>query len=326
MPRRITSATTLDQLRKEAKRWLKALRANSADARARLERAHAAAPRDPEWRPVLRDVQHALAREYGYASWIELKQALEHQPTGEATVPRAPSVDDYERLAGDMVAAFDAHDDQALERVNAHYGRTFTFDDLWAEIWRRVYAFRQRAFKGSPPQLQVGEAQMVIAQDAGFGSWSALVRATTTGAPRVPPYEIDTVHGRITPRRQLNDREWDEIIDVMRERRVTGLHADGQMTDAVLGRVARLDHVTTLSLGGSRQLTDDGLLHLSRMPQLQKLDLSEYPGGRLTDRGLEVLRHLPNLTTFDMTWQCGITPTYDNTNGKITFSATVGNC
>jgi prepilin-type N-terminal cleavage/methylation domain-containing protein len=26
------------------------------------------------------------------------------------------------------------------------------------------------------------------------------------------------------------------------------------------------------------------------------------------------------------TWQCGITPTYDNTNGKITFSATVGNC
>src|SRR5205814_816088 len=43
------------------------------------------------------------------------------------------------------------------------------------------------------------------------------------------------------------------------------------------------------------------------MPQLQQLDLSEYPGGRLTDRGLEVLRHLPDLRTFEMTWQRGIT-------------------
>jgi hypothetical protein len=43
------------------------------------------------------------------------------------------------------------------------------------------------------------------------------------------------------------------------------------------------------------------------MPQLQNLNLSEYPGGKLTDRGLEVLRHLPNLRTFEMTWQRGIT-------------------
>ena len=43
------------------------------------------------------------------------------------------------------------------------------------------------------------------------------------------------------------------------------------------------------------------------MPNLENLDLSEYPGGKLTDRGLEVLRHLPNLRTFEMTWQRGIT-------------------
>ena len=41
------------------------------------------------------------------------------------------------------------------------------------------------------------------------------------------------------------------------------------------------------------------------MPQLQRLDLSD--GGKLTDRGLDVLQHLPNLRTFDMTWQRGIT-------------------
>jgi hypothetical protein len=39
---------------------------------------------------------------------------------------------------------------------------------------------------------------------------------------------------------------------------------------------------------------------------LQHLELSEYPGGKLTDRGLQVLRHLPNLRTFEMTWQAGI--------------------
>jgi hypothetical protein len=43
------------------------------------------------------------------------------------------------------------------------------------------------------------------------------------------------------------------------------------------------------------------------MPQLEHLDLSEYPGGKLTDRGLAVLRELPNLRSFDMTWQRGVT-------------------
>ena len=57
MPSRVTPATSLDSLRKTAKRWLKQLRANDPDARARFERAYPAGPE----RPVLRDVQHALA-------------------------------------------------------------------------------------------------------------------------------------------------------------------------------------------------------------------------------------------------------------------------
>jgi uncharacterized protein len=65
--------SSLDNLRKAARRWLKALRANNPDARARLTRADPAAPADP----VLRDVQHALAREYGHESWLELKRALD---------------------------------------------------------------------------------------------------------------------------------------------------------------------------------------------------------------------------------------------------------
>jgi hypothetical protein len=178
---------------------------------------------------------------------------------------------------------------------------------LRAEIWRRVYAFRQRAFKAPKNYLKLDEAQIVVAQDAGFGSWAALMQAVATGRPpQGEAYAIDTKENRIAPRRRMTDRDWDELIGVLKERRIPAVDASGLMTDAVLARIAELDHVTSLSLGGSRELTDDGLLHLARMPQLEHLNLSEYPGGRLTDRGLQALRHLPNLRTFDMTWQAGI--------------------
>src|SRR6185503_9499606 len=88
---------------------------------------------------------------------------------------------------------------------------------------------------------------------------------------------------------------------------LTSLNAREQMTDAVLERLSHHDQITSLNLGGSKRLTDDGLLHLGRMPRLVELDLSEYPGGRLTDRGLQVLRHLPELRRFQMCWQSGIT-------------------
>src|SRR5215467_7250327 len=84
MQRKFTPATTLDNLKKEAKRWLKAVRENDAAACARLQRAH---PNTPG-KPVLRDVQYALAREYGQDSWKELKQALESRPAGR---PQAPA-------------------------------------------------------------------------------------------------------------------------------------------------------------------------------------------------------------------------------------------
>jgi hypothetical protein len=302
--RQITPATSLDNLRKEAKRWLKALRAGDSDAAARLARAHPSAPTSPG----LRDVQHALAREHGLESWTALKLAVERRPA-ESTAPdwRTCTVQDHERLADDLVLAFDSRDEAALQRLNSHYRRSYTFDDLAAEIWRRVYAFRQRSSRVPKNFLRLEEARTLVAQDAGFSSWSAAIRAVTTGAPPVPPYGIDVVEGRIAPRRHLSDAEWDVLIAVMKERGIATLDADGLMTDAVLGRVAQLGHVTGLLLGGSRQLTDEGLLQLARMPQLERLDLSEYPGGNLTDRGLEVLRHLPNLRVFEMTWQRGIT-------------------
>jgi len=73
MSRALTAKTTLDHLRKDAKRWLKAVRAGDPAARARLKSAWPAAPAEPG----LRDIQQALAREYGQENWIALKAALD---------------------------------------------------------------------------------------------------------------------------------------------------------------------------------------------------------------------------------------------------------
>jgi len=66
----------IDSLRKEAKRWLRALRAGDLDALARFRQVYP----DGSAEPVLREVQHALTREAGYAGWIELTHTLEGTP------------------------------------------------------------------------------------------------------------------------------------------------------------------------------------------------------------------------------------------------------
>jgi hypothetical protein len=133
MQRKLTSTTTLDNLRREAKRWLKALRENDPEARERFIRAY---PRH-SGTPVLRDVQYALSHEYGFDNWKELKLAIQ-----QAARSRTREV--YEQAARDFVEAYKG-DAEAIGRLNRHYGRSFSIADLKAEIWRRDYAYRQRS-------------------------------------------------------------------------------------------------------------------------------------------------------------------------------------
>lgn len=87
MDRTLTPQSSLETLKREAKRWLAALRTNDPDARARLARSHPEAPPNA----TLRDVQLALAREYGFDGWIALKSELarrrdrEHAPRDAIT-------------------------------------------------------------------------------------------------------------------------------------------------------------------------------------------------------------------------------------------------
>jgi ankyrin repeat protein len=197
----------------------------------------------------------------------------------------------------------------------------------WAASLGRVNAARILLEHGADPNIVAGNGltPLDMADASGKADVAALLEqhgGTRTVRPTraksvmqvgmgartwtLPLYRIDE-HRTLRVRHSLEDRDWDEIIAAMADQGISSLDAAGQMTDAVLGRIVALDRITRLNLGGSKRLTDDGLAHLARLPRLEELDLSEYPGGLITDRGLEMLRHLPELRRFQMCWQSGIT-------------------
>ena len=94
MPRQITPRTSLENLKREAKRWLKALHAGDPLARARLARVWADAPQSP----TLRDAQHALALEHGAPGW----RAFTDRLAGGAAIRQ------YDRVAEALVTALEA--------------------------------------------------------------------------------------------------------------------------------------------------------------------------------------------------------------------------
>jgi hypothetical protein len=101
--------TSLDNLRKTAKRWLKALRAGDRAAFERLRCAYPGAPVSPS----LRDLQHALAREHGFPGWSALKEACaSNAVAGEQALAL------YETNAEALLEAYRTGTPEAMER---HY-------------------------------------------------------------------------------------------------------------------------------------------------------------------------------------------------------------
>jgi len=159
---------SLENLRKSARRWLKALRAADADAHARLKRADPNAPSSP----ALRDVQHALAREHGHQSWIDLRRALDG---GNGQSAAAPDADQYDSVAKDVVAAYQTGDTAAIQRLQERFRREVTWETLRAEVDRQLEqlpdAMRPRG------GLSLPDVRHFMARAAGFESWAAFLDA-----------------------------------------------------------------------------------------------------------------------------------------------------
>jgi ankyrin repeat protein len=116
MLRTLTSGTSVDSLKKEAKAWLKAIRAGDPDAVARLARAHPKAARPA----ALRDIQHAIAREFFASGWQDL---LDQIADIQSSDPRTRALHDLMRAAGcgdvaGVTAILDAYPDIINRRGN----------------------------------------------------------------------------------------------------------------------------------------------------------------------------------------------------------------
>jgi Leucine-rich repeat (LRR) protein len=288
MPGQITPRTTLEHLKREAKRWLKAIHANDRDAVQRLLRSLPDTPASP----TLRDVQHALALEQGFPGWTALKKRV----AADAPLRR------YDIVADALVTAYRTPDPEAMDIVWHYFGHRRT----WPVMRRYV---RLDLGKTEQPQnseedtMTLAEAQYLVARAQGFASWEAL----TAYAISIPSGKTlaekaialcSSVEGE-SVQVAARSRDWDEVVSLLKAHRWPGLGASGQMTDALLERIAAVDHLTALSLDGSSDLTDDGLQHLARLPRLRYLNLG---GCAITDRGLEVLRQLPNLEWLNLGW------------------------
>ena len=289
MPRDITSNTSIDNLKKEAKRWLKALRAGDPDARARW---HLALPDAPET-PTLRDVQHALACEYGLPGWNALKNRLAE----DAPIRR------YERVADAVVTAYQTPDPAAVRTVWDYFGHMRAWPALRRYI-RLDLGKTESPQPGEVDEVTLPEARWLVARAQDFESWGALERfAASLPTDKVLAQKAVAL-GRFDhkgePQVAARSRDWAEVIALAKERRIPGLHAMGQMTDVMLERIAQLEHIEVLELDGSKALTDDGLRALARLPRLKRLNLSGCGG--ITDRGLEVLRALPALEWLGLSW------------------------
>jgi ankyrin repeat protein len=117
MRRTLSPRSSLDTLKRHAKQWLKALRGGDASARVRFEDSHPHPPAEPG----LRDVQLALAREYGFDGWAALKAELARRAAA-AVPPREAAIQDLLRASGQgdlerVRALLDAHPDIVNERA-----------------------------------------------------------------------------------------------------------------------------------------------------------------------------------------------------------------
>lgn len=291
---------SLEQLRKQAKDLVRAYRAGEESAR---KRAAEAAPHAAVRSFSLADAQFVIAREAGFESWTYLKRHVEASWRSRF-VP-------YERFAADLAAIFHSDDAAALARIHGFLGRAPAVEQIRAHVLRRLGTVAGRP--AGDDSLSLDDAKLFVARFCGFTAWADLESAVTQppstrrpahGVSTTPPfYRVHWKDNSIEPRPPLTAEGWEQIFEVMRDNRITGLRAGWLMTDEVLKRVAELDLVTLLDLSDAVRVTDEGLRHLAKMPRLEVLNLT---GCDITDHGLAVLRVLPVLREFYLLHHHGI--------------------
>jgi hypothetical protein len=113
-----------------------------------------------------------MARERGFESWIDLTQSMDSDPASP------PDRDRFEALARDLLAAYTTGAEPALERVSRFAGRTPL---PWADFREAVH--QRLAWQQISDPLDLEVARLLVARQAGFDTWAALVSALSPLPP-----------------------------------------------------------------------------------------------------------------------------------------------
>ena len=216
------------------------------------------------------------------------------------------------RIAEDLVAVYNAADVDAAARLNDLFHSALNLEQIRDFIRDKLFNLpdTQRRIDN----FTLDDAQIVVAQLYGFKDWPELERSSSTSesdlhsagvflSSKPPFYRIDWANNSIEPRQPMSTKDWENVCAVIKELGLTRINSANLIGDNDLEIISQLDQITSLNLDGSKRLTDKGLRHLARMPQLRELIM----GGQITDRGLELLSHLRELRVFQMFWQSNVT-------------------
>ncbi|HTJ23842.1 MAG TPA: hypothetical protein VL383_15670, partial [Gemmatimonadaceae bacterium] len=118
---RLPARASLEQLRKQAKDLLRAIRDGDAEAARRLAALRAHPPEaDFASSVTLADAQCVLAREYGFESWAKLAQHV--------AASRPEGIARYERFADEIARAYVEGDAAAIREFNATHSTSLVWE------------------------------------------------------------------------------------------------------------------------------------------------------------------------------------------------------
>ena len=234
---------------------------------------------------------------------------------------QSPELEQHRQIADDLVAVYNSADVAAATRLNDLFHSALNPEQIRDFIRDKLFNLPNAEHRID--NFTLDDAQIVVARLYGFSDWNELVQSSAepTGdlhsAPFVlsskPPfYRIDWARKSIEPLQPMSSKDWANVCEVIKELGLTSINSGDLIGDDELDLISELDQITSLDLNGSKRLTDKGLRHLARMPQLHKLIM----GGQITDQGLEVLGELRELRVFQMYWQANIT---DNGVANLRF-------
>jgi hypothetical protein len=213
--------------------------------------------------------------------------------------------DALERYEEKAAALFDAYRLGTPDAMQRYWKLTW-HQRSWSAMRTYVHIDLGKA-PGDSTEITLDDARWLVAREHDFTDWDALRQSVERSAQ--PAQLLAKPMGVLSSESKANHdnanaqplraREWGEVLRLLGDPHHTRLVAHGELTDDLARQLTAFPHLETLSLEGSRQLTDAGLRSLASLPRLRHLDLQQTA---ISDAGMSALAELRSLESLSLAW------------------------